>query len=36
VSGWLRAGADVVGCLIIFAVLALMIVLKYGNALFGG
>lgn len=36
VSGWLRAGADVVGCLIIFAILTAMIVLKYGNALFGG
>jgi uncharacterized membrane protein len=36
VAGWLRAGADVVGCLLIFAVLIAMILVKYGNALFGG
>jgi uncharacterized membrane protein len=35
-SGWLRAGADVLGCILIFAVLAAMIVLHYGSALFGG
>lgn len=35
-AGWLRAGADVVGCLVIFAILAAMILVKYGSALFGG
>lgn len=35
-AGWLRAGADVVGCLIIFAILAGMIFIKYGMAIFGG
>ena len=35
-SGWLRAGADVLGCLLIFAALAGMIFIKYGSAIFGG
>lgn len=35
-SGWLRAGADTLGVLLIFAILALMIVLKYGSVIFGG
>ena len=35
-AGWLRAGADVVGCLLIFAILAGMILVKYGSALFAG
>jgi uncharacterized membrane protein len=35
ISGWLRAGADTLGAIIIFAVMAAMIVLKYGSALFG-
>ena len=34
-AGWLKAGADVLGCILIFAVLTAMIVLKYGSALFG-
>jgi uncharacterized membrane protein len=34
-AGWLRAGADVLGCILIFAILAVMIVLHYGSALFG-
>jgi uncharacterized membrane protein len=35
-AGWLRAGLDVLGCLIIFAILAGMIFIKYGMAIFGG
>lgn len=35
-AGWLRAGADVLGCILIFAIMIAMIVLKYGSALFGG
>ena len=34
-SAWLKAGADTLGVLIIFAVLAAAIVLKYGSELFG-
>ncbi len=34
VSGWLRAGADTLGAILIFAVMIAMIVLKYGTALF--
>lgn len=36
VAGWLKVGADTLGVIIIFAILAGMIVLKYGSALFGG
>jgi uncharacterized membrane protein len=36
VAGWLKAGADVLGCILIFAVLIAMIVLKYGADLFAG
>ena len=35
-AGWLKAGADVVGCLVIFAILTAMILIKYGAVLFGG
>ena len=35
ISGWLRAGADTLGAILIFAVMIAMIVLKYGSALFG-
>lgn len=35
VSGWLRAGADTLGAIILFAILAGMIVIKYGSVLFG-
>jgi uncharacterized membrane protein len=35
-AGWLKAGADVVGCLLIFAILTAMILIKYGSVLFGG
>jgi len=35
-SGWLRAGADTLGVIIIFAVLAGMILIKYGSVIFGG
>ena len=34
VAGWLKAGADVLGTILIFAILIAMIVLKYGSALF--
>ena len=34
-SAWLKAGADTLGVIIIFAVLAAAIVLKYGSELFG-
>ena len=34
ISGWLRAGADTLGAILLFAVLIAMIVLKYGSALF--
>jgi len=34
-SAWLKAGADTLGVIIIFAVLAGAIVLKYGSELFG-
>jgi uncharacterized membrane protein len=34
-TAWLRAGADTLGVIIIFAILIGMIVLKYGSALFG-
>ncbi len=34
VAGWLRAGADVLGCILIFAILITMIVVKYGADLF--
>ena len=34
VAGWLRAGADVLGCILIFAILTAMIVIKYGADLF--
>jgi uncharacterized membrane protein len=36
VSSWLRAGIDTLIVIIIIAVLAAMIVIKYGSALFGG
>jgi uncharacterized membrane protein len=35
-SSWLRAGADTLGVIIIFAVLAGMIFVKYGSVIFGG
>ena len=35
-SSWLRAGADTLGVILIFAILALMIFLKYGSVIFGG
>lgn len=35
-SGWLRAGADTLGVILIFAVIIAMILLKYGSAVFGG
>jgi uncharacterized membrane protein len=35
-SGWLKVGADTLGVIIIFAILAAMILIKYGSALFGG
>ena len=34
-TSWLRAGADTLGVIVIFAILIAMIVLKYGSALFG-
>ncbi len=36
VVGWLRAGADTLGVIVIFAVIIGMILLKYGSAIFGG
>ncbi len=36
VIGWLRAGADTLGVILIFAVIIAMILLKYGSAIFGG
>jgi uncharacterized membrane protein len=35
VSSWLRAGADTLGAILLFAILIAMILLKYGTALFG-
>jgi uncharacterized membrane protein len=35
-SGWLRAGADTLGVILIFAILAAMIFIKYGSVIFGG
>jgi uncharacterized membrane protein len=35
VASWLRAGADTLGAILIFAVLIAMILFKYGTALFG-
>ena len=35
VVGWLRAGADTLGVIVIFAVIIGMILLKYGSAIFG-
>jgi hypothetical protein len=35
VASWLRAGADTLGAILIFAILIAMILLKYGTALFG-
>ncbi len=35
IAGWLRAGADTLGAILLFAILIAMIVLKYGSALFG-
>lgn len=35
VSGWLRAGADTLGAILIFAILIAMILVKYGTTLFG-
>jgi uncharacterized membrane protein len=35
VASWLRAGADTLGAILIFAVLIAMILVKYGTALFG-
>ena len=34
-TSWLRAGADTLGVIVIFAILIAMIILKYGSALFG-
>lgn len=36
VSSWLRAGADTLGAILLFAIMIGMIVIKYGSALFGG
>jgi uncharacterized membrane protein len=33
-SGWLKAGADTLGVIVIFAILIAMIMIKYGSALF--
>ncbi len=33
--GWLRAGADTLGVILIFAILAVMIFVKYGSVIFG-
>jgi len=35
VASWLRAGADTLGAILIFAILIAMILVKYGTALFG-
>lgn len=35
VSSWLRAGADTLGAIVLFAILTGMILFKYGTALFG-
>ncbi len=35
IAGWLRVGADTLGVIIIFAIMAGMILIKYGSALFG-
>jgi uncharacterized membrane protein len=35
VASWLRAGADTLGAILLFAILVAMILLKYGSALFG-
>jgi uncharacterized membrane protein len=35
VAAWLRAGADTLGAILVFAIMTAMIVLKYGTALFG-
>lgn len=35
VASWLRAGADTLGAILLFAVLTAMILVKYGTALFG-
>jgi len=35
-SGWLRAGVDTLGVILIFAILAAMIFIKYGSVIFGG
>lgn len=34
-AGWLKVGADTLGVIILFAILAGMILVKYGSALFG-
>ncbi len=35
VASWLRAGADTLGAILLFAILIAMILFKYGTALFG-
>ena len=35
VASWLRAGADTLGAILLFAILVAMILFKYGTALFG-